>query len=173
MGFHGALYENGYRSVPSKLKTFVHLTTNVDPIKLSADERLSFIALHEFGHLAGLRHEQIRKEIKQDWICSMTGYEENFEEPFESTRFTRVFDSFSIMSYCYLNFLSKYTGTSFKETEYKPLPMQDDRVISRDGDGKIKLKIGLSSLDQHALRCMYVYTAETKRAICNDSYEAF
>lgn len=170
MGFHGALDENGYRSVPTNLKTFVHLTTNVDPIKLTADERLSFIALHEFGHLAGLRHEQIRKEIKDDWICAMTGYEEDFEEPFDSTRFTSIFDSYSIMSYCYLNFLSKYAGTSFKESDFKPLPMKDDKIISREPDGKIRLTIGLSSLDQHALRCLYVYTPEAKKAICHENH---
>jgi len=61
--------------------------------------------IHEFGHVAGLRHEHIHEDSINDKNCHKFGVTvdfENLEQPFVTTLFHTEYDSFSIMNYCYL-----------------------------------------------------------------------
>jgi hypothetical protein len=173
MGYHGEKYDEGYRSLPQEIldekgwSTYVLLRTGPSLGKLTDDQRLSYIGLHEFGHLAGLRHEHIRPEAKDDWICKLTGDADGLEQPGKLTSYTGKYDPISIMSYCFNTFMAEYAGLSFQEKDFQPLPAFDPKRMSRSDDGTITMNIGLSSLDQHALRCLYTYSPEVKAAICH------
>lgn len=64
--------------------------------------------VHEFGHIAGLRHEHIRPEAKLDKTCHNPfvpldfDKPEELETPFITSVFVTEYDPQSIMNYCWL-----------------------------------------------------------------------
>ncbi len=58
---------------------------------------------HEFGHVAGLRHEHIRAEAEQDKNCYNFGVVWPTKElVYDTAQFETNYDNRSIMNYCYL-----------------------------------------------------------------------
>jgi hypothetical protein len=153
--------------------------------RVTSAEKLQLIALHEFGHLGGLRHEHIRyTEAKADPNCRLTSSLNKLqpEEAYQSTKFTGPYDYNSIMNYCFINAVMDATGLEFKvtalgqkgdlkltdETLYKTTPAKS--LLFNKPRTQINLRIGLSKLDKEALKCMYVYTAEeAKNQKCNEA----
>ncbi len=59
--------------------------------------------VHEFGHVAGLRHEHIRAEAEQDRNCHKSRVNWPTEEKiYDSAQIETNYDHLSIMNYCYL-----------------------------------------------------------------------
>ncbi len=97
---------------------------------LQAKEQLRYLALHEFGHLAGLRHEHATKESNDDlnyefyywhWWQPMVGVNATLRyEAFENVVQFHQYDSSSIMNYIYEHLL-KVLGTSFTITDDKTI----------------------------------------------------
>lgn len=142
----------------------------MDPI-----EHLQMIALHEFGHLAGLRHEHARPDAKQwEEARCLTG--ETLDEKVESFG---NYDRNSIMNYCW-NQQIRVRGTSWD----MPVPnailklpselrlasvrsfidhsmkIQDPSLIDLSLNPtadrlKVKIRIGLSTGDLNTLRSLY------------------
>lgn len=94
-------------------------------------KNLTYIILHEFGHLAGLRHEHIREEANRDVNCSYYGSSilRSSEDLGISARLAGAYDPYSIMNYCYRDYLN------FAASDSQP---------------------ALSDLDQITLRAMYL-----------------
>lgn len=140
-------------------KNFVVLNPGANSnSNLNDDEYLSLIALHEFGHLAGLRHEQVRAEAFEDSNCDK--YEGlHGEKPFEQTLLFGEYDPNSIMSLCFNDGLSR-TGLNFIANDFKePLYLQDHSIfssVSVSGGVQIKARIGLSKGDQETLNNLYL-----------------
>lgn len=170
---------------PSK-KAFVGINTALlsDKIALKVDDNLKLTAIHEFGHLAGLRHEHAdptmmvlnekKIPVSQDLNCQTVGFEVK-ELPFQTTFKTSVYDANSIMNYCFLYVVQAY-GTQFglkTEGVGKYFLFKDPSIITqipiKDGMG-YKIKIGLSKGDLHALKCLYSYDKNTVKRTCKDTY---
>jgi hypothetical protein len=130
-------------------------------------EHLRMIALHEFGHLAGLRHEHLRAEARalEDPSC-LTGEVED-----EEVRYFGEYDRNSIMNYCWNQHLRVH-GTRVKFTLPEPLRSrslgdlstrsryQDPTVVEATlhADARsieLEFKIGLSRGDVATLRSLY------------------
>ena len=135
----------------------------------AADERrmdranyVKTLALHEFGHTAGLRHAHVRlKEAKADPNCKRVPEIQLKEEPvFTSTRFAGGYDFNSIMNYCYINVLISKTGLSFRARgpEHQ-IKLTDQTLytstVVNEKKQDYRVRIGLSSQDKRALMCMY------------------
>jgi hypothetical protein len=145
------------------LKSFVLINTSAGSrfSKVNADDFLRIVSLHEFGHVAGLRHEHARlKDAKKDSSCK------NFEvqlgeKEMEKTALYGPYDPNSIMSYCYLYGITKFTGLKFEAKNLKkPMLLQDPTIfdifaIAGSSKKEIILKIALSSGDLHTLNCLY------------------
>jgi hypothetical protein len=139
--------------------------------RMDQENYIKTIALHEFGHSAGLRHEHIRiADSKKDPNCKkMTAIKLNEEPAFESTRFAGPYDHNSIMNYCFINLLISNTGLTIKTKNIeKDIKLTDPTLFTSRVDGKktiYNVKVGLSAGDKQALKCMYV-SGEDK-AKCN------
>lgn len=125
-------------------------------------ELTKLYALHEFGHVAGLRHEHIRPEADLDELCELDGGA-GTEAPGPLTENFSAYDSFSIMNYCFLHAVQRISGFHFQ------LPKSNDRVkyfSDRNiftkkliGDSwDIRLKPALSQGDVRGLKCLYVFS---------------
>jgi hypothetical protein len=69
----------------------------------SSLDRLQNTALHEFGHVAGMRHEHINPEAMNDPNCQYMG--RNFtvtEKIYDTSKIVGAYDPNSIMNYCWL-----------------------------------------------------------------------
>lgn len=87
--------------LPSEYTSLVTLVEFSDPHTIA----------HEFGHLAGLRHEHIRMEAADDSVCRKTfmmtrsEYVTRFSRGdtiYKSSKLVTEYDPESVMSYCYL-----------------------------------------------------------------------
>lgn len=131
-------------------------------MKLSYSKCVQGLALHEFGHVAGLRHEHIRPEAAEHAGCDLTRGFEDFtgatgtkasifsERKGESAELVGEYDPRSIMNYCFINTL-----------ERKVVPDENGNPI-RDENGKLKkfasddeVKWELSVGDKAALKTLY------------------
>ncbi len=82
--------------------------------------------LHEFGHLAALRHEHTREEARRDPHCRSPFI--YLGEPIQSsTRLTGAYDPRSIMSYCLKDFAFRRGG----EIDQVPMLTDGDRATLR------------------------------------------
>jgi hypothetical protein len=166
-------------------KEYVLLNTDISShnIKISRHEFLAQTALHEFGHVAGLRHEEARFDhAKIDPNCMKTGdlaYPEAFQYMIEkegsSSKSFSVYDPNSIMSGCFLNTLRRFTGLSFSypQNEVSPINLQDKSLFETQVIGnnfQAKIKISLSSLDKHSLKCLYVYDEKEFKDNCHEEF---
>ncbi len=87
--------------------------------------------VHEFGHVAGLRHEHINSDAKEDELCHTRQVTLNFkkpnelETPHDSTLIFTEYDRESIMSYCWLQtrrkYLDKHDGVILSEKDQETL----------------------------------------------------
>ena len=66
-------------------------------------------AVHEFGHVAGLRHEHSRSEAHSDPHCDAISLTET---PSKNALQVGPYDSESVMSYCFLDFSSHQSNFS-------------------------------------------------------------
>lgn len=163
------VYENEAQLLPIEKKTFVLL--NLSPAVgsvLSADAELTYSAIHEFGHLAGLRHENISTEASNDPNCSES--EIGPEVSQDSIAYLSSYDSSSIMNYCLYNFIGNaglkfrtdisgnvLTATKAILFPYKNLEiLTDELVIQKIYPFHYKAKLTLSKKDLHGLRCIYL-----------------
>lgn len=147
-------------------------------------DHLKLFALHEFGHIAGLRHEHIRSEAKRDPHCSKDTLTYR-DQRSSSTSYFSAYDPNSIMNYCYINNLIEEKAGLHFTTSSKALPnppgsipnlvrssvnLKDPRVFEskKISDDKIEywIKLRLSEGDRHALRCLYRYTEAEFRKLC-------
>ena len=160
-------------NMPEDKKSYVYLnldTQGLAPLVSVFDGVLS-TALHEFGHVAGLRHEQIRLEAQVDPICTKFSLG---EKPNKDTRFFSVYDPTSIMNYCFLNMTGQRTGMIFTSDSQIYDELDDSIVASTkvaDGKTQYKVRWGLSRGDVHGLRCMYVYKEEEFKEKCNKDFQ--
>lgn len=89
-GVHGE-YESGFYKKSGKVAHVALKSINPGTV------------IHEFGHVAGLRHEHIHEEAKYDPNCSNRGVAYPTEEKFyDSAHVETNYDSRSIMNYCFL-----------------------------------------------------------------------
>ena len=91
MGQNGILSEEGYKEKGPE-KAFVALGS------LNRG-----VIVHEFGHLAGLRHESIVEEMNEDPKCESINLSYPTREPLLNTAVREsLYDEQSIMNYCHL-----------------------------------------------------------------------
>lgn len=163
----------------TKLLPLVILNTTVaSQKKVSSEEYLQLTAIHEFGHVAGLRHEHVRMEdAKKDPNCKKaTNIPLKTDPLYSSTHFSGDYDANSVMNYCYFNSLLDVTGTKFRAKVISDeLVLTDPSIYStkevKTMFGQIRtevsIRIGLSHLDKEAIRCLYKYEGETKKNLCS------
>ncbi len=150
------------------------ITTNT----LSFNEKLEMVSLHEFGHVAGLRHEHADKNITtnkrfNDLNCIAVQFEYG-EKSFDSTTKSSVYDANSIMNYCYMYLLEQIGLNYTQEVGPEKYDLLDSSVITKESTSSginHKIRIGLSQGDLHALGCLYQYDKKTKKAICKETYD--
>lgn len=75
-------------------------------LKIAKPSYYSALAAHEFGHLIGLRHEDIHPDAAKDPQCNGKAA----EEPLSEQTKIEKYDPNSIMNRCYLN--KYFEGTS-------------------------------------------------------------
>jgi hypothetical protein len=153
---------------------------NNNTLKLYTDEFLKLNAIHEFGHLAGLRHEDIRKEdayASKYCQISLDRLKNNYESKGDQTAFTSRYDQESIMSYCYflhLADISYYLKNEKKDKitqRVSYLNSLDKPDCSLQKQSCLNTNVRLSKADKHALKCLYQYDKELKDTICHEDYD--
>ncbi len=168
----GLITQHFARSTDSSLNV-VLLNTKTENKVIDPENYIKMVALHEFGHTAGLRHQHIRfQEAKNDPNCKRVPHVKFQQEPtFSSTRFAGPYDYNSIMNYCWINVLMSNTGLKFRakstddrvkltdQTLYSVSPVNEKRDL-------YQVRIGLSKQDKQALKCMYAEFSETQRSEC-------
>ncbi len=180
-----SMLEGGYYGDPGffnkgRGKSFIFLTyrpEKYNELRLSSLKSLKLTTLHEFGHLSGLRHEHARFEGAFDPNCLSSGTRTR-ETLNVTTVLTSTYDSNSIMNYCWMRVLRKagdniiLTNGNYKTVEkillfglddlleFKFFSLNDSSLLTREKVGKdlykVKMNIGLSQKDKHALKCLYV-----------------
>ncbi len=97
---------------------------------------ISNLAVHEFGHIAGLDHEHEPVPGR--------------ERPVDPDKFIRVSvkDPYSVMDYANMPDFNSNDGLIFNSS----------------------IQINLSELDKHGLRCLYLYSADLVKTLCQPNY---
>lgn len=142
--------------------------------RLSPADRLRLNALHEFGHAAGLAHEDERAETDQSPNCHYQRARSAYRvsEP----RTLTAYDPASVMSYCFVGVLLEKTGLHYQvarpgrdpaslPTEGLPLLRWpglhlEDSLRTLENTEKadrfdVRIRLGLSGKDRLSLRCLY------------------
>jgi hypothetical protein len=142
-------------------------------------KRLQSTALHEFGHVAGLRHEHIHPEAANDPNCKVMGMDFNVtEKTYDSTQIVGEYDPNSIMNYCWLatldsnglmmSELPNVIDSSLYETKTrtelikktvhvgKKPNQKKKKVTEKKTVTEYQFRIGLSEHDVTALQSMYL-----------------
>lgn len=171
-----------YALVNEHQKGFVRLNLYDTPkLKITSVESVLSTALHEFGHLAGLRHEHVQSP---SIICNL-----NFERPGTKTSTFSAYDPSSLMDYCLISLVEIHLGKNFYVTTGtvtslpKSLPSiaydkvkkyTDETIFTKtqvnENLMEYKVRTGLSKGDVHGLRCMYVYGPEEFAEKCHKGY---
>ena len=155
--------------LPHDAKTFVllNLMKAYDSVVIY-EEELKYSAIHEFGHLAGLRHENISSDAERDPNC--TENEIGPEIAMDNIKQLTPYDPSSIMNYCLYNFIRK-SGLDFRVDHFgnvlndfnalnfpfEKFAVYDDELIFRKvGDFRYQARFGLSKNDIEGLRCIYL-----------------
>ncbi len=132
------------------------------------DTYLTF--LHELGHIAGLRHEQIRPEAAADLACKSMNNGPHLEAPYKHTANLGPYDPTSIMNDCFTGVFSYHTGLKFiafdgtqqiigKFRNSFIKHWTDETIVSRvkrdDSMDDVMIRIGLSKGDVEGLKKLY------------------
>ena len=164
------------------LNVVILSTTGAKDKKMSAKDYISLLALHEFGHTAGLRHQHIiHQSALKDPNCR--GFESMLvnDKIYSSTLFTSDYDYNSVMNYCYINTLSSISGNHFKAKKIDGtdgIKLTDQSLYTKSEARNIfgniiknkmqyDVRIGLSESDKHSLRCLYKNAEESLLQSCN------
>jgi hypothetical protein len=181
-----------YSLLPEGKVAFVYLDTKYISflVKPNFENYFKSVALHEFGHLAGLRHEHIRPEAKKDPSCGLL--REMVETPKSETAYFSTYDGASIMNYCFTTFYHQVSGNIFYSTpkfnfslwmshqemnfftEDRLSLYTDPTLFIKTTDlefSKIEMRVGLSQKDVHGIKCMYVFSPEEYQEKCHASFE--
>ena len=201
-----ALTSDSHYSIPSpNQKPYVYLMS-LHSLKeefkhstMTAEQFFMMTAVHEFGHLAGLAHENFRLSQKNpDLNCKLTqdGYDyliRNEDEEFTpNTKIYSVYDPNSVMSDCFSVALSKNTGLKFildtalstdypQETIAGAFPINaisltysslfKSEVLNRTRT-LYQVRVGLSKGDIHTLRCIHgFYSDQLKKERCQKDFD--
>jgi len=142
-------------------------------------KRLQSTALHEFGHVAGLRHEHIHPEAMNDSNCKYMGTDFTVsEKTYDTTRIVSEYDPNSIMNYCWLAALdakglvmgelpnvvddSLYEQVNRVEVTKKTVytgkkPHQKKKTVTvKTPVTEYRFRVGLSERDVMALQALYL-----------------
>jgi len=145
---------------------------------LSVADQLRLGALHEFGHAAGLLHEDERDGANASPNCLYASAQSAFRvsAPIPLT----AYDPASIMSYCFIEMVKEKTGLHYQVARpgYDPrklptagLPLvgwpglfleDSSRTVSKLETAdryEMKFRIGLSDKDRQSIRCIYSPTS--------------
>jgi hypothetical protein len=123
-----------------------------------AVEELQMVALHEFGHVAGLRHEHIRSEAKQDPNCKHLQKPKPdavLEEIMTTAVSVTEYDPNSVMNYCWgatLAAMGNVLNTLPNVPDETLYEVVKDEVTNQK---TYHIKIGLSAKDIITLSFMY------------------
>lgn len=140
--------------------------------KMSPLDTLRLYALHEFGHVAGLRHEHIRDESEKDFQCEMTQGRSGEKADPTTVSFSK-YDPSSVMNYCHTKLLHMKTGLSY-QTDVPGNWLEDpllNEVTKAVNKWNVKMQIGLSSGDLHGIRCMYKMTHQEVVRDCHQGFD--
>ena len=189
----------GDESPGSLLKRFVLIKKLPDhQLKITSAQALEVTALHEFGHLLGLRHEHARRfDAGQDVNCYTQGIA-LIEAMGKTAKQYAAYDPNSMMNYCFDFSLMNKTGIDFyvdglsevnlnvvnldgyfyqnasqKRFNVNEVSFTDDSLVTKTKDVSLnaihyQVKIGLSKGDRHTLRCMYDSSYDQKN--CNPEF---
>ena len=157
--------------LPKGKKTFVLINLREAFESLLNDEaEVAYSALHEFSHLAGLRHENIHEQAYNDPNCTEDDLGSEIAQ--DGVHYLTSYDPSSITNYCLYSFLRK-SGLEFKTDQngnvtnsadeiifpFKNLAVYTDKLILKKNDiypNIYKARIGLSENDIKGLRCLYL-----------------
>ena len=164
------IYERGKNKVVVRMVSGRPFEGGMQPLQV-----LELTALHEFGHVLGLRHEHARREAPYDLNCKVMETELS-EEEYSTTVHFGNYDPNSIMNYCWMQFMMQSGGVIY----YNPLPhvavtlptpfqgmvmrflpnFNDAKIITVTENAfqdlpKIEFKITLSAGDRKTLKTMY------------------
>ena len=126
---------------------------------LPTEDSLKETAIHEFGHVAGLVHED---NIRDNWDFQKWGQTQ-----------TSAYDTNSLMSYTFEAMINE-RGLKFIQSPSLRLVRSDpmNTMIRKTADKEeVEIRITLSSGDLHALRCLYVYEDTLRERICRADEE--
>jgi len=118
----------------SKLPNVYLVAQRKAQFKISYLVDLERTALHELGHIAGLRHEHARPEAQLDPHCKGVSLT---EKEIDTTDRYGEYDNHSIMNYCWKYYL--------------------------EDNGGPEAEIGLSDGDRHTLQCLYLPASESNQ----------
>lgn len=126
--------------------------------------------IHELGHVAGLKHEQGREEIKSYPQCQ----EYVGERLTRSSLLTGIYDQYSVMNYCHTSEIRR-SGGGGRSPNKKTLAQQIPdplviKVFEQSTGTFFEYLPALSSGDVHALRCLYLYHPEQKKKLCHSGF---
>jgi len=117
--------------------------------------------LHEFGHVAGLRHNHVSSDYETDPFCIHSRAVSRVEKPGPRTMSYGAYDPFSIMSYCLSEWGWKNGSAelylSDEDIEKLPAKKVDPTVLTPVPfrPGVFRWTVTLSVLDRETLRTLY------------------
>ncbi len=167
------LLEEGRRGViPDGKKAFVFLNIiEVSGSKLTYEQEVIYSAIHEFGHLAGLNHENTNPSAGSDPNCTEDDLYPEFGQ--ETFQYLTDYDPSSIMNYCFYNFIRESSLVFKAEIDgvisnefstnifpYSNFAVYSDPLIFRitpkdENVLNVQARLGLSSMDLKALQLLY------------------
>lgn len=146
-------------------------------VAVTESEYLELATLHEFGHTAGLAHEDTRFEMNSNSFCGVSNVsrdrQKNGNEEYASS-----YDPYSIMSYCFVNSIRDNLGVHFGVVRsglavghftavgFPLMPyfsasayITDQNILvtrtQRSEFTEFHIRIGLSEKDRLALKTLY------------------
>lgn len=166
----------------------ITLFTDKSANRIEPIQYMQYVALHEFGHVAGLRHEDIHPN---------SPYRQRDDKDLSTTQIFSDYDPFSVMSYHFQDILSNLTGTQFKistngsveslspwrisnnpdDIRYLNISPKidsrflDDKRVSKKinfkGEKLYQFDLALSEGDINSLKCLYKYSEKDKKRFCS------
>lgn len=159
-------YKNEFGFVLDNNQGKTYVLINIDSLEnYPSDVRITdikSIAIHEFGHLLGLRHEHARPESLKDPLYPLPDCEETVGK---TAKKSGSYDPYSIMNYQLSDYLEK-RGNRFDGSKLNLDPRVFRSAPTALNKDNAEYVPRLSTGDVHTLRCMYVYSAKEVREKC-------